>query len=106
MTGVSDPRSSATHQPVQNDFGRAVETHIDDAGARSRARVTLQAVVFPAAVTVTAAAIGIEDERPDYSGVGGIASIDSGIWVIIAFHAYVSETRDMKSNDDPDTAVN
>ncbi len=39
--------------------------------------------------------VRIEGERPDYSGVGGIASIDSGIWVIIAFHAYVSESRDM-----------
>lgn len=39
--------------------------------------------------------VRIEDERPDYSGVGGIASIDSGIWVIIAFHAYVADTRDM-----------
>ena len=39
--------------------------------------------------------VRIEDERPDYSGVGGIASIDSGIWVIIAFQAYVADTRDM-----------
>lgn len=39
--------------------------------------------------------VRIQDGRPDYSGVGGIASIDSGIWVVIAFHAYVSETRDL-----------
>jgi sucrose-6F-phosphate phosphohydrolase len=39
--------------------------------------------------------VRIQDERPDYSGVGGIASIDSGIWVVIAFHAYVANTRDM-----------
>ncbi len=39
--------------------------------------------------------VRIADERPDYSGVGGIASIDSGLWVIIAFHAYVSQTRDL-----------
>lgn len=38
--------------------------------------------------------VRIADERPDYSGIGGIASIDSGIWVIIAFYAYVSKTRD------------
>lgn len=36
----------------------------------------------------------IDDESPDYSGVGGIASVDSGLWVIIAFYAYVSHTRD------------
>ncbi|MAU01526.1 MAG: glycogen debranching protein [Anaerolineaceae bacterium] len=38
--------------------------------------------------------VRIDDERPDYSGVGGIASVDSGMWVIIAFFAYVSHTRD------------
>ncbi len=38
--------------------------------------------------------VRIADQRPDYSGVGGIASIDSGLWVIIAFYAYVAQTRD------------
>ncbi len=38
--------------------------------------------------------VRIDDESPDYSGVGGIASVDSGLWVIIAFYAYVSHTRD------------
>ena len=39
--------------------------------------------------------VRIADQVPDYSGVGGIASIDSGLWVIIAFYAYVSTTRDL-----------
>ena len=39
--------------------------------------------------------VRIADGSPDYSGVGGIASIDSGLWVIIAFYAYVSHTRDI-----------
>ncbi|MCB0520772.1 MAG: HAD-IIB family hydrolase [Lewinellaceae bacterium] len=39
--------------------------------------------------------VRIETETPDYSGVGGIASIDSGIWLIIAFHAYVAQTRNI-----------
>jgi sucrose-6F-phosphate phosphohydrolase len=39
--------------------------------------------------------VRIADERPDYSGVGGIASIDSGLWMIISFHAYISKTRDL-----------
>lgn len=39
--------------------------------------------------------VRIADEMPDYSGVGGIASIDSGLWTIIAFYAYVSQTRDL-----------
>ncbi len=38
--------------------------------------------------------VRIDDERPDYSGVGGICSIDSALWVIIAFHAYIEKTRD------------
>lgn len=39
--------------------------------------------------------VRIEDNVPDYSGVGGIASIDSGIWVIIAFYEYVRKTLDL-----------
>lgn len=39
--------------------------------------------------------VRIEDQRPDYSGVGGIASIDSGLWIIIAFYAYVSKAHDL-----------
>ncbi len=38
--------------------------------------------------------VRIDDQRPEYSGVGGIASIDSGLWVIIAFYAYVAQTHD------------
>lgn len=33
---------------------------------------------------------------PDYSGVGGIAAIDSGLWVVIALHAFVEKTREIK----------
>ncbi|HUM68155.1 MAG TPA: HAD-IIB family hydrolase, partial [Chloroflexota bacterium] len=38
--------------------------------------------------------VSIDSLRPDYSGVGGIASVDSGMWLIIAFNAYVQQTRD------------
>ncbi len=38
--------------------------------------------------------VSIDTQRPDYSGVGGIASVDSGMWVILAFNAYVQHTRD------------
>lgn len=37
--------------------------------------------------------VSIVDERPDYSGIGDIASIDGGLWLIIAFHRYIRETR-------------
>ncbi len=39
--------------------------------------------------------VRIDDQRPDYSGVGRICSIDSGLWVIIAFYEYVKTTRDI-----------
>ena len=40
--------------------------------------------------------VRIIDNVADYSGVGGICSIDSGIWVVIAFYEYVNVTKDIK----------
>ncbi|MDG1729195.1 MAG: HAD-IIB family hydrolase [Algibacter sp.] len=40
--------------------------------------------------------VRIKDNVADYSGVGGICSIDSGIWVVIAFYEYVNVTKDIK----------
>tara|TARA_R110002049_G_scaffold85844_4_gene218263 strand:- start:175 stop:2259 length:2085 start_codon:yes stop_codon:yes gene_type:complete len=40
--------------------------------------------------------VRIKDNVPDYSGVGGICSIDSGIWVVIAFYEYVNATKDIE----------
>jgi sucrose-6F-phosphate phosphohydrolase len=39
--------------------------------------------------------VHIDTNKPDYSGVGGICSIDSGLWMIIAFHDFVKATRDI-----------
>ncbi len=39
--------------------------------------------------------VRIENGTPDFSGVGGICSIDSGLWAIVAFHAYVRKTGDL-----------
>jgi sucrose-6F-phosphate phosphohydrolase len=39
--------------------------------------------------------VRIDDGTPDYSGVGGICSIDSGLWAIVALHAYVRKTGDL-----------
>ncbi|MFP4179071.1 MAG: HAD-IIB family hydrolase [Spirochaetaceae bacterium] len=38
--------------------------------------------------------VRIDSESPDYSGVGDIASIDSGLWLVIAFYHYIRATRD------------
>lgn len=39
--------------------------------------------------------VRIDDGVPDYSGVGGICSIDSALWAIVAFHAWVRKTNDI-----------
>jgi sucrose-6F-phosphate phosphohydrolase len=38
--------------------------------------------------------VRIDSRTPDYSGVGEIASIDSGLWLVIAFYQFVRQTRD------------
>lgn len=38
--------------------------------------------------------VRIDTDEPEYAGVGGIASIDSGLWLIIAMWRYASETND------------
>ncbi|MBU2510622.1 HAD-IIB family hydrolase [bacterium] len=35
----------------------------------------------------------IDDQRPDYSGIGGISSVDGGLWLIIACYYFVKESR-------------
>jgi sucrose-6F-phosphate phosphohydrolase len=40
--------------------------------------------------------VRIDDGKPDYSGVGNICSIDSGLWVIIAFYNYIEKTNDQE----------
>ncbi|MEQ1603405.1 MAG: HAD-IIB family hydrolase [Pyrinomonadaceae bacterium] len=40
--------------------------------------------------------VGLDDGKPDYSGVGGICSIDGGLWAIIAFYQYVRATNDLE----------
>ncbi|MEM9493714.1 MAG: HAD family hydrolase, partial [Myxococcota bacterium] len=39
--------------------------------------------------------VRIDDGAPDYSGVGGICAIDSGLWLVIAVYSYVSTTGDI-----------
>jgi glycogen debranching enzyme len=39
--------------------------------------------------------VGIDDETPAYSGVGGIAAVDSALWIIIAFYEFIRATQDI-----------
>lgn len=38
--------------------------------------------------------VRIDDRQPDYSGVGGICSIDGGLWAVVAFYHYIRKTGD------------
>jgi sucrose-6-phosphatase len=39
--------------------------------------------------------VRLKDRAPEYAGVGGICSIDSGLWLIIAVYHYVTHSGDM-----------
>jgi sucrose-6F-phosphate phosphohydrolase len=39
--------------------------------------------------------VRLADGVPDYSGVGGIAAIDSGLWLVVAVHGFVQQTGDL-----------
>ncbi len=38
--------------------------------------------------------VRVQDDTPDYSGIGGICAVDSGLWVIIATYEYLRVTKD------------
>ncbi len=38
--------------------------------------------------------VTIDDEQPEYAGVGGITSIDSGLWLLLAVWQYAESTGD------------
>lgn len=40
--------------------------------------------------------VRIDSGLPDYSGVGGICAVDSGLWAIIGFYLYVNKTKDFE----------
>jgi sucrose-6F-phosphate phosphohydrolase len=69
---------------------------LDDAEIRTAQRQTLQTLL---SVTTPSgqipANVRIETHEPDYGGVGNISSIDSGLWVIIAFYNYIIKTGDL-----------
>ena len=44
--------------------------------------------------------VGIDDGKAEYSGVGGITSIDSGLWIIIACWRYAERTGDWSIVDE------
>ncbi len=69
---------------------------MDDPDIREAQQRTLRTLLDAANVNGQIPAnVRIEDGEPEYSGVGGICSIDSGLWLVVAFYHYVTHTGDM-----------
>jgi len=68
---------------------------LDDPDIRRAQRTTLHTLfshISPSGAIP--ANVRIDSGEPDYSGVGGISAIDSGLWTLIALYNYVKETDD------------
>jgi sucrose-6F-phosphate phosphohydrolase len=69
---------------------------LDDADIHAAQRRTLETLLLATSPSGQIPAnVRLEDSQPDYGGVGNISSIDSGLWVIIAFYSYVTKTGDL-----------
>jgi len=69
--------------------------HVDDPEVRAAQIATFETLLNATSATGQIPAnVRIEDGKPDYSGVGNIASIDSGLWVIIALYNHAVHTGD------------
>lgn len=70
--------------------------HLEDDDVRAACRTTLQTLFDHTSPTGQVPAnVRIDTGEPDYSGIGGIAAIDSGLWAVIAFYDYVHQTGDL-----------
>ncbi|HTJ78041.1 MAG TPA: HAD-IIB family hydrolase [Rariglobus sp.] len=68
---------------------------LDDPAIRTAQRATLDTLLNASSPNGQIPAnVRIDDGVADYSGVGNICSIDSGLWIIIAFYNYVAKTDD------------
>ena len=68
---------------------------LEDDEVRQAQRRTLDTLLLAIAPNGQIPAnVRIDDGIPDYSGVGNICSIDSGLWLIIAFYNFIAKTQD------------
>jgi len=68
---------------------------LNDPDIRTAQRATLETLLNATSPNGQIPAnVRIDDGVPDYSGVGNICSIDSGLWLIIAFYNFVVKTGD------------
>ena len=69
--------------------------HLDDPEVQAAQLATLETLLNATSPTGQIPAnVRIDDGQPDYSGVGNIASIDSGLWVVIALYNYAAHRQD------------
>lgn len=69
---------------------------MDDPDLRQAQLLTLRTLLDAVAPNGQVPAnVRIDDRTPEYTGVGGICSIDSGLWLILAVYHYVTATGDM-----------
>jgi sucrose-6F-phosphate phosphohydrolase len=68
---------------------------MEDPDLRAAQRDTLRTLLDAASANGQIPAnVRIDDRIPEYSGVGGICSLDSGLWLIVAIYHYVTHTDD------------
>lgn len=71
-------------------------SHLDDPDIRACQRVTLKTLLDATEDNGQAPAnVRIDTGLPDFSGVGGICAIDSGLWLVIAVYNYVNASGDL-----------
>ncbi len=99
MATTSSPAPIPTYRSVwgrDGAFTIIATLELDDPDVRAAQRRTLDTLLSAASPTGQIPAnIRIDDGVPDYAGVGNICSIDSGLWVIIAFYDYIAKTGDL-----------
>lgn len=100
---ITDNRFQATDTNYKSIWGRdgsitiIGSLHLDDQDIRECQKntlITLLTHVSPDGLVP--ANVSIDNEIPDYSGVGGISAVDSGLWLIIAFYHYIRATRNYR----------
>jgi sucrose-6-phosphatase len=70
--------------------------HVDDEEVRTAQVATLETLLAATSPNGQIPAnVRLAEGQPDYSGVGSIASIDSGLWVIIALYNHARHTGDL-----------
>ena len=69
---------------------------MEEPDIREAQRLTLRTLLDAVAPNGQVPAnVRIDDRMPEYTGLGGICSIDSGLWLIMAVYHYVTATGDV-----------